>query len=197
MGNGIVAEQKCKRIERRDPDSLRSDPNMENWKETSRNKEIGGNRRKNTEGTDDGTNQKTTERGGTDGNSHRTHGNGREQAGMSRECHGKAGERWRRFEKIRWSSALLQDITWHSPDLAHDLAVGRHCRLDYQSSSLCASPRGVRASLSALDCLTISIALSIWWWESASYFNTPSAFWSHLSFYFTPVYTSYLGKEQH
>ena len=28
-GNGIVAEQKCKRIERSDPDSLRSDPNME------------------------------------------------------------------------------------------------------------------------------------------------------------------------
>ena len=39
----------------------------------------------NAEGMDDGTNQKTTERDGTDGNSHRTHGNDREQAGMSRE----------------------------------------------------------------------------------------------------------------
>ena len=37
------------------------------------------------ERADDGTNQKTTERNGTDGNSHRTHGNGREQAGKSRE----------------------------------------------------------------------------------------------------------------
>ena len=34
---------------------------------------------------DDGTNQKTLERNGTDGNSYRTHGNGREQAGKSRE----------------------------------------------------------------------------------------------------------------
>ena len=39
----------------------------------------------NAEGTDDGTNQKTTEGNGTDGNSYKTHGNGREQAGMSRE----------------------------------------------------------------------------------------------------------------
>ena len=30
----------------------------------------------NAEGTDDGTNQKTTERSGTDGNSYRTHGKG-------------------------------------------------------------------------------------------------------------------------
>ena len=37
----------------------------------------------NTEGTDDGTIRKTTERDQTDGNSHKTHGNGREQAGMS------------------------------------------------------------------------------------------------------------------
>ena len=39
----------------------------------------------NAEGTEDGTNQKTTERDGTDGNSHRTHGNDREQVGMSQE----------------------------------------------------------------------------------------------------------------
>ena len=44
MGNEIVAEQKCKQIRRRDLDSLRSDPNMENWKETSQNKGIDGNR---------------------------------------------------------------------------------------------------------------------------------------------------------
>ena len=37
---------------------------------------------------DDGTNQKTTERNGTDENSYRTHGNGLEQAGMSREGRG-------------------------------------------------------------------------------------------------------------
>ena len=46
------------------------------------------------EGTDDGTIRKTTERDGTDGNSHRTHGNGREQAGMSREGR-------RMMEKVR------------------------------------------------------------------------------------------------
>ena len=70
-----MAEQECKRIEKSDPDSLRSDPNMENWRETSRNKDIDGNRRKNAEGTGDGANQKTTE----------GDGKGREQAGMSRE----------------------------------------------------------------------------------------------------------------
>ena len=48
----------------------------------------------NAEGTDDGTNQKTTERNGTDENSYRTHGNGREQAGMSREGR-------RTMEKVR------------------------------------------------------------------------------------------------
>ena len=37
------------------------------------------------EGTDDGTNQKTTERDGMDGKCHRTPGKDREQAGMSRE----------------------------------------------------------------------------------------------------------------
>ena len=37
----------------------------------------------NAEGTDDGTNQKTTERNGTGGKCHRTHGNDREQVGMS------------------------------------------------------------------------------------------------------------------
>ena len=37
------------------------------------------------EGTDNGTNQKTTERNGTDGNSYRTHGIGWEQARKSRE----------------------------------------------------------------------------------------------------------------
>ena len=50
----------------------------------------------NTEGTDDGTKQKTTERDGTDGNSYRTHGKGgggREQAGMS-------GEGRRMMEKV-------------------------------------------------------------------------------------------------
>ena len=41
------------------------------------------------EGTDDGTNQKTTERNGTDGIviEHM------EMVGNRRECHGKAGER--------------------------------------------------------------------------------------------------------
>ena len=48
----------------------------------------------NAEGTDDGTNQKTTERNGTDENSYRTHGNGREQAGMSQEGR-------RTMEKVR------------------------------------------------------------------------------------------------
>ena len=61
----------------------------------SRNKEIDGNRWKTRKGRMTEQNQKTTERDRTDGNSHRTHGNGREQA----ECHGKAGERWRRSEK--------------------------------------------------------------------------------------------------
>ena len=46
------------------------------------------------EGTDDGTIRKTTERDGTDGNSHRTHGNGREQDGMSQEGR-------RTMEKVR------------------------------------------------------------------------------------------------
>ena len=93
-GNGIVAEQKCKQIERRDPDSLRSDPNIENWKETSRNKEMDGNRRKTRKGRMMEQIRKTTERDRTDGNSHRTHGNGREQAGMSRESR-------RTMEKVR------------------------------------------------------------------------------------------------
>ena len=83
--NGIVAEQKCKRIERRDPDSLRLDPNKENWKETSRNKETDGNRRKTRKGqmTEQSRRQrKETERMGiviehTE--------RGREQAGMSQE----------------------------------------------------------------------------------------------------------------
>ena len=55
--NGIVAEQECKRIEKSDPDSLRSDPNMENWKETSRNKDIDGKRRR------DGWRSKSEENG--------------------------------------------------------------------------------------------------------------------------------------
>ena len=38
--------------------------------------------------------RKTMERDGTDGNSHRARGNGREQAGMSRES-------WRTMEKVR------------------------------------------------------------------------------------------------
>ena len=46
------------------------------------------------EGTDDGTIRKTTERDGTDGNSRRAHGNGWEQAGMSREGR-------RTMEKVR------------------------------------------------------------------------------------------------
>ena len=48
----------------------------------------------NSEGTDDGKNQKTMERDRIDGNSHRTHGNDREQAGMSQEG-------WRMMEKVR------------------------------------------------------------------------------------------------
>ena len=48
----------------------------------------------NTERTDDGTIRKTTERDRTDGNSHRIHGNGREQEGMSWESR-------RMMEKVR------------------------------------------------------------------------------------------------
>ena len=50
---------------------------------------------------DDGTIRKTTERDGTDGNSHRKHGNGQEQAGMSRESR-------RTMEKVRENT--LHDI---------------------------------------------------------------------------------------
>ena len=49
------------------------------------------------EGTDDGTIRKTTERDGTDGNSHRTHGNGREQAGMSQARPENDGEGPRKY----------------------------------------------------------------------------------------------------
>ena len=51
----------------------------------------------NTERIDDGTNQKVTERDGMDRNRHRTHGNGQEQAGMSREGR-------RMMEKVREST---------------------------------------------------------------------------------------------
>ena len=98
-----MAEQKCKRIERRDPNSLQSDPNMENRKETSRNKEVDRNRRKNTEGTDNGTNQRQRRENGTDGNSYKTHGNGREQAGMSREGR-------RTIEKVRENTVRDTDL---------------------------------------------------------------------------------------
>ena len=54
------------------------------------------------EGTDDGTNQKTTERDGTDGNSPRH----TEMVRNRWECHGKAGERWRRSEKIRYMTVF-------------------------------------------------------------------------------------------
>ena len=97
-GNGIVAEQKCKRIGRRDPDSLWSDPNMENWKEMSRNKEIDGNRRKTRK--ERMTEQSGRQRWGTEWTEiviERT-----EMVGNRRECHGKAGERWIRSEKIRY-----------------------------------------------------------------------------------------------
>ena len=80
-----MAEQECKRIERSDPDSLRPDPNMENWKETSRNKDIDGNRRKIRKGqmTEQTRRQwKETERMGI---TKRHTERGREQAGMSRE----------------------------------------------------------------------------------------------------------------
>ena len=85
MENGIVAEQECKRIERSDPDSLWSDPNMENWKEMSRNKDIDGNRQTTQKGrmTEQiRRQQKETERMGI---AKRHTERGREQAGMSRE----------------------------------------------------------------------------------------------------------------
>ena len=106
-GNGIVAEQKCKRIGGRDPDSLWSDPNMENWKETSRNKEIDGNRRKTQK-------ERMTEQSGrqwrgtewTEIVIEHT-----EMVGNRRECHGKAGERWRRSEKI-WYMTVSRIGMW-------------------------------------------------------------------------------------
>ena len=61
-------------------------------KETSRNREVDGNRQKNTEGTDNGTNQRqrreTEQMGLVIEHT--------EMVGNRRECHGKAGERWRR-----------------------------------------------------------------------------------------------------
>ena len=92
MENGIVAEQECKRIERSDPDSLRSDPNMENWKETSRDKDIDGNRRKARKGRV--TEQIRWQRKGTErmGIAKNT----RKGVGNRRECRGKAGEWWRK-----------------------------------------------------------------------------------------------------
>ena len=83
--NGIVAEQECKQIEKSDPDSLWSDPNMENWKETSRNKDIDGNGRKTRKGRV--TEQIRKQRKGTErmGIAKRYTERGREQAGMSWE----------------------------------------------------------------------------------------------------------------
>ena len=80
-----MAEQECKRIEKSDTDSLRSDPNMENWKETSRNKDIDGNRRKTRKGRVTGQirrQRKETERMGI---AKRHTERGREQAGMLQE----------------------------------------------------------------------------------------------------------------
>ena len=63
----------------------------------------------NTEGRDDGTIKKTMGRDGTDGNSHRTYGNGREQAGMSRESR-------RTMEKVQ------EDTVYNSDDdIEYDL----------------------------------------------------------------------------
>ena len=59
----------------------------------------------NAEGTDDGTNQKTTEGNRTDGNSYRTHGNGREQAGMSQEGR-------RTMEKVLENT--VHDMRWEA-----------------------------------------------------------------------------------
>ena len=80
-----MAEQECKRIEKSDLDSLRSDPNMENWKETSRNKDIDGNRWKTRKGQV--TEQIRRQRKGTEqmGIAKRHTERGWEQAGMSRE----------------------------------------------------------------------------------------------------------------
>ena len=85
MENGIVAEQECKWIEKNDPDSLRSDPNMENWKETSRNKDIDRNRQKTRKGRM--TEQIRRQRKETEwmGIAKRHTERGWEQVGMSRE----------------------------------------------------------------------------------------------------------------
>ena len=98
-----MAEQKCKRIERRDLDSLRSDPNVENWKETSRNKrwtEIDG-----KHGRDGWRNKSERQRRETERMEIVIEHT--EMVGNRRECHGKAGERWRRSEKIWYMTVLF------------------------------------------------------------------------------------------
>ena len=87
----------------------------------------------NTEGTDDGTIRKTTERDGMDGDSHRIHGNGREQAGMSRESR-------RTMEKVQENTV-------------HDTV------LSFQPSTLGSDPTSVSSDL-VLTCFLYCLAIT-------------------------------------
>ena len=86
----------------------RSDPNMENWKETSRNKEIDGNRRKTRKGrmTEQIRRQRREVERMEIVIEHT------EMVGNRRECHGKAGERWGRFEKVRYMTVPSKSLGW-------------------------------------------------------------------------------------